>query len=212
MSAGPVERPSRYEYTDGRPSHTHDYLRPGLHRFLAGQKPGRLFEVGCGNGAMAASMHELGFDVVAIDSSESGIAQARAHHPGIRFEVGSAYDDLATSYGRFPVVVSLEVIEHLYDPRKFAARVFDLLAPGGVAYISTPYHGYFKNLALALSGRMDGHFTALWDGGHSKFWSMATLATLLREAGFVDLEFERVGRIPILAKSLVAIARKPAAR
>jgi 2-polyprenyl-6-hydroxyphenyl methylase/3-demethylubiquinone-9 3-methyltransferase len=78
----------------------------------------------------------------------------------------------------------------------------------GVAVISTPYHGYWKNLAQALTGKMDGHFTALWDHGHIKFWSMRTLGELLREAGFVDVRFERVGRVPALAKSMVAVARK----
>ena len=71
-----------------------------------------------------------------------------------------------------------------------------------------PYHGYWKNLALALTGRMDAHFTAMWDHGHIKFWSIATLGELLREAGFADLRFERVGRIPALAKSMIAVARR----
>jgi len=28
---------------------------------------------------------------------------------------------------------------------------------------------------------MDSHYAALWDGGHIKFWSRATLTTLLQE-------------------------------
>jgi 2-polyprenyl-6-hydroxyphenyl methylase/3-demethylubiquinone-9 3-methyltransferase len=55
---------------------------------------------------------------------------------------------------------------------------------------------------------MDMHFTALWEDGHIKFWSIETLSTLLREAGFRDIRFLRVGRIPPLAKSMIAIARK----
>ena len=62
---------------------------------------------------------------------------------------------------------------------------------------------------MTLTGRMDKHFTALWDHGHIKFWSMDTQGELLREAGFVDVRFECVGRIPPLAKSMIAIARKP---
>ncbi len=64
-------------------------------------------------------------------------------------------------------------------------------------------------LALALSGRMDAHFTALWDHGHIKFWSKRTLGELLREAGFVEIRFEWVGRVPALAKAMIAVARKP---
>jgi predicted HicB family RNase H-like nuclease len=54
---------------------------------------------------------------------------------------------------------------------------------GRFTVISTPYHGYWKNLMLALTGKMDAHFTALWDHGHIKFWSMRTLGELLREGG-----------------------------
>ena len=35
------------------------------------------------------------------------------------------------------------------------------------------------------------------------------LAILLEEAGFRDIRFERVGRIPPLAKAMIAVARKP---
>lgn len=47
--------------------------------------------------------------------------------------------------------------------------------------------------------------------GHIKFWSFLTLGTLLREAGFTDIRFLRVGRIPPLAKSMIAVARRPSA-
>jgi 2-polyprenyl-6-hydroxyphenyl methylase/3-demethylubiquinone-9 3-methyltransferase len=62
---------------------------------------------------------------------------------------------------------------------------------------------------LAISGKMDSHFTALWDGGHVKFFSIRTLSELLKEAGNPDVQFLRLGRIPVLAKSMVAIIQKP---
>jgi len=123
---------------------------------------------------------------------------------------GSAYDDLTMKYGQYPVVTSLEVVEHVFFPRQYALTLYSLLEFGGVTIISTPYHSYLKNLAISITGKMDKHFTALWDYGHIKFWSMKTLSKLLREVGFVDIRFVRVGRIPVLAKSMIAIARKPA--
>lgn len=169
----------------------------------------RVIDVGCGNGATAGMLGSLGFEVTAIDPSISGIKIAKASYPNATFEIASAYDDLATRFGTFPLLVSLEVIEHCYAPREFAKSVFDLLEPGGKAFISTPYHGYLKNLALAITGKLDAHFTALWDGGHIKFWSIKTLRDLLTEVGFEHIEFQRVGRIPPLAKSMVAVATKP---
>ena len=41
------------------------------------------------------------------------------------------------------------------------------------------------------------------------FCDKSALVELLREAGFVHLRFERVGRVPALAKSMIAMARKP---
>ena len=100
-------------------------------------------------------------------------------------------------------------MEHVFAPREYARRVFDLLESGGYAVISTPYHGYVKNLALVVSGKMDAHFTPLWDYGHIKFWSVKTLGQLLPVAGFTDIKFHRVGRFAPIAKSMIAVARKP---
>ena len=139
-----------YAYTHGGKTYEHDYwVRPAL-AILPKQQHRRLFDLGCGNGAIAADLQSAGFDVTGVDASESGIANANLAHPAIKLHVGSAYDDLAARYGRFPIVVSFEVVCYMYDPRSFDGAVFDLLQPGGLALISTPYHGYLKNLVVAL--------------------------------------------------------------
>jgi 2-polyprenyl-6-hydroxyphenyl methylase/3-demethylubiquinone-9 3-methyltransferase len=160
---------------------------------------------------VAHALSHHGYEVIGVDASPSGIAQAKRAFPELSLHVGSAYDPLAARYGTFQAVLSLEVIEHLYAPRDFVRGAFDLLEPGGTLLVSTPYHGYLKNLALAVCGAMDRHFTALWDGGHIKFFSMRTLSALLNEVGFVNINYARVGRVPPLAKSMVATAQKPPA-
>lgn len=168
----------------------------------------RIFEIGCGNGATARDLSSIGYDVTGIDPSVSGISVANEAFPELSLAVGSAYDDLSATYGQFPCVLSLEVIEHCYYPRKYMQTISELLEDGGVGIISTPYHGYWKNLAMALMGKMDFHFTALWDGGHIKFFSIRTMSQLLEEFGFKNIRFVRVGRIPILAKSMVVTFEK----
>ncbi|MGK2927928.1 MAG: class I SAM-dependent methyltransferase [Lysobacterales bacterium] len=199
-----------YSYRSPGPGWSNNYLWEPLKRILFKENPKdrRVFEIGCGNGATANMLHEHGFAVTAIDPSESGIRVATESYPSVTFALRSAYDDLADEYGTFPTVVSLEVVEHCFWPRKYAETIYNLLEPNGLAIISTPYHGYLKNLALAVSGKFDFHFTALWDGGHIKFWSINTLGQLLFEAGFKSVDFVRVGRIGPLAKSMIAVARK----
>jgi 2-polyprenyl-6-hydroxyphenyl methylase/3-demethylubiquinone-9 3-methyltransferase len=62
---------------------------------------------------------------------------------------------------------------------------------------------------LAASGKLDAHFTALWDGGHIKFWSRGTLSALLQDAGFEVVAFRGAGRWPWLWKSMLIAARRP---
>jgi 2-polyprenyl-6-hydroxyphenyl methylase/3-demethylubiquinone-9 3-methyltransferase len=202
---------SEYHYNSAQPTWANQYLWPKLKKLVQSNATAgtRVFEIGCGSGATAGMLAELGYSVTAIDPSSSGINLASRAYPHVSFAERSAYDDLAKEFGSFPVVVSLEVIEHCFYPRKYADAVFSLLEPGGVAIISTPFHGYFKNLALAVAGKFDFHWSPLWDGGHIKFWSENTLSALLKERGFSEVYFVRVGRIPPLAKSMIAVARKP---
>jgi 2-polyprenyl-3-methyl-5-hydroxy-6-metoxy-1,4-benzoquinol methylase len=150
-------------------------------------------------------LSRLGFHATGVDTSETGVAIAKNSYPHISVAVGSAYDDLASTYGTFPLVISLEVIEHCTNPRAFVRTFMSLIAPGGIGLLSTPYHGYTKNLALAVTGKMDAHFGALWDGGHVKFFSPSTLGHLLNVAGAGSVAIERIGRIPPLAKSMLAV-------
>ena len=131
----------------------------------------------------------------------------------MQFSLGDVEEDLSPDPFQaesFDVVVSTEVVEHLYRPRQLVQNAFRLLKPSGHFIVSTPYHGWLKNVVLALSGKMDNHFTALWDGGHIKFWSRETLSALLTEKGFTDLRFVGAGRVPYIWKSMILIARKPA--
>jgi 2-polyprenyl-3-methyl-5-hydroxy-6-metoxy-1,4-benzoquinol methylase len=203
---------SGYKHEDASLNEAHGYLLPAtidlLKRTSSSVREKTLFDLGCGNGSIANRIAELGFRVTGVDPSVEGVAQANRHYPNLNVRIGSAYEDLRSQFGTFSYVLSLEVVEHLYSPKIFASNVYNLLDDGGYAIISTPYHGYFKNLALAATNKFDKHFTVMWDHGHIKFWSINTLTRLLKEAGFKSVEFKRLGRIPPLAKSMIAIARK----
>jgi 2-polyprenyl-3-methyl-5-hydroxy-6-metoxy-1,4-benzoquinol methylase len=197
-----------YQYRSDRASHTNTYLWGPLLKELRRNQIQRAFDLGCGNGALARFLTEQKIETAGVDPSEAGISIARQANPQLRLEVGSAYDDLKSRFGAYPAVVSLEVVEHVYYPRQYATCIANLLEPGGIALISTPYHSYLKNVVLAVSGKMDAHFTALWDHGHIKFWSVKTLKKLLGEAGLTTKRIHRVGRFPLLAKSMLVVATK----
>ncbi len=105
-------------------------------------------------------------------------------------------------------IVASEVIEHLFRPRVLMRFAQAKLRPGGFLLLSTPYHGYTKNLILSLLNKWDFHHASHTDGGHIKFWSRRTLTRLLQAEDFDVIHFEGLGRLPLLWKSMLLIAQK----
>lgn len=202
-----------FGFKDAGASHMHCHFMPPLLALSGRVGPGtRVLDVGCGNGFTAGQFLERGCEVTGIDLSEQGIALARSAFPEGRFEILPADNDVLANLGcqPFDLVVSTEVVEHLYAPRPYVAGCFAALRPGGKFVLSTPYHSYLKNLVLALSGKWDRHADPLWDGGHIKLWSQSSLSRLLAEAGFVDLQFRGAGRLPGLWMTMVMSGVRPA--
>jgi len=188
----------------------HDYVVPEVLRLVGTQTKTacRVIDLGCGNGFVAGVLSRAGHQVVGIDVSEDGLNLAREAHPGVTFLRASVYEDgLARSIGHADVVLALEVVEHLYFPTRLFNLAFQILEPDGLLIASTPYHGYLKNLAIALMGRWDRHWEPRWEGGHIKFFSRATLSSMLHDSGFAVEKIVGVGRVPGLWKSMIVMAR-----
>ena len=166
-------------------------------------------DLGCGNGHIAGRLASLGYDVTGIDASHSGIRIAASTYPNVNFNEAHIDPNLPAPE-KFDLVISSDVIEHLYRPSDLLEAANSLLKPGGHILLGTPYHGYLKNLALAVAGRMESHFSALHDGGHIKFFSVKTLSQLLITHSFENPSFTFYGRAPWLWKNMICHARKPA--
>lgn len=196
-----------YKWTEERGKSSHGYLYKALKSLIGKiEKNQIILDVGCGNGLMTNSLIGEGYNVFGTDGSDTGIEIADNQNAGRFFVQDLSSEDLPKELQdiKFNLIISTEVIEHLYNPRSyidFCKRVL-MKNGGGEIIISTPYHGYLKNLVMATTGKMDPHFTALWDGGHIKFWSRKTLTQLLEEFGFKILEFKGSGRFPYLWKSM----------
>jgi hypothetical protein len=74
-------------------------------------------------------------------------------------------------------------------------------ADQGYLIITTPYHGYLKNLVISLLNKWDFHFTALRRGGHNKFFSRRTITRLLTDNGFNVVGFSGVGGSPTCGRA-----------
>jgi len=201
---------SEYDYSSKSPCHTFFYILGPLVTMLDMDVNKCILDLGCGNGAIANHLISLGYNVYGADASESGIAIAREQNPDRFFiqdlSTGELPDELRGI--KFDTIISTEVIEHLYDPYKFIEFCSKVLAASnGELILSTPYHGYLKNLVLGIFNKWDGHYDPLWQGGHIKFWSVKSLTRLLNQYNFKVTDFKGCGRLPYLWMSMLVKAK-----
>jgi 2-polyprenyl-3-methyl-5-hydroxy-6-metoxy-1,4-benzoquinol methylase len=182
----------------------HRWILPVVSHWLDREQARRILDIGCGNGAFTNALAGARRELLGIDASESGIEIARRSAGQAEFLRAAIDSPLPPDlHGYFDTVISMEVIEHLLLPRDLFRRAREALARDGHLIVSTPYHGYWKNLALAVTGKFDEHWHPLRDYGHIKFFSVRTLTQLFREEGFQLKDCTRVGRVPWLARSMV---------
>lgn len=200
-----------YGWTTAQQPQSTSYIAPKIKEILKSLGVRRVADLGAGNGGLCAEVAQLNYDVVGIEYDRHGVEIAKKTYPGIPFYNFGVQDDpreLLLKEAPFQAVISTEVIEHLFSPHLLPNYAHAILSEGGHLLISTPYHGYLKNLALSVFNKWDKHHTALWHGGHIKFWSRSTLTELLENNGFSVIAFFGVGRFPFLWKSMILIARK----
>lgn len=187
------------------------YIAPEIIAILKKLGARRILDLGAGNGILCSELVTAGFEAVGVEYDKDGVKVAVSTYPQIPFYNYGVQDDPAELLEReppFDAVVSTEVIEHLFSPHLLPLYALATLGAGGHLILTTPYHGYLKNLALAVMDKWDKHHTALWHGGHIKFWSRKTLTQLLNKNGFEVVGFSGVGRLPYLWKSMVLVAKR----
>jgi SAM-dependent methyltransferase len=104
--------------------------------YLEQMTPGRLLEIGCGDGARLALFRDAGWTVegVEVDSNAATVA-SRKHAVLVR-----KCDLLELQYpgGQFDAIILNHVIEHAHEPRVLVAECYRILKPGGTFVAVTP--------------------------------------------------------------------------
>jgi 2-polyprenyl-6-hydroxyphenyl methylase/3-demethylubiquinone-9 3-methyltransferase len=165
-------------------------------------RPLSVLEIGAGGGKLGAKFVEKGIRYVGLEPVAAEIEKAHRNHPTLKVMQASCYDEPgALDLGKFDLVYSNDVIEHLYEPRRLASFSAAHLNPGGIVVCGTPHYGsYLRNLLISLTNRWDHHHTVLWDGGHIKFFSKSTLHQIWSEGGFNNFSWGEIPshRLPIM--------------
>jgi SAM-dependent methyltransferase len=168
-----------------------------IERIVSAEPNGPLLDVGCATGELLDAAAEAGYETHGIELSRWAADITERRHP-VERETLSRLADRPELRGRFGVATMMGVIEHIEDPLTELRSLHGMMRPGGVAYF---YTGDYR----AWLPRLLGKRWWWYQGMHIQYFSAASLARLLRRAGFEPLPALRhtvVFRAASIANSL----------
>jgi 2-polyprenyl-3-methyl-5-hydroxy-6-metoxy-1,4-benzoquinol methylase len=136
----------------------------------------RLLDVGSNFGHFLKEAGQR-FDATGIEISKTAVERSRSMFD-VRNFVGSVYEPPPEARGPWDAITSWDVIEHVPDPAGALERMRDLLAPGGMLFLSTPDAG------AAVARAMGSRWHYLDPIQHIVLFGRKNLSTLLEKSGF----------------------------
>jgi 2-polyprenyl-3-methyl-5-hydroxy-6-metoxy-1,4-benzoquinol methylase len=166
---------------------------------LDGIAPGRLLDVGCGDGTRIGQLRTLGWEVCGQDLDPAAIRYAR-ETLGLQVFLGQL-EDAPFPSDSFDCVTLNHVIEHVQDPIRLLEQSRRFLKKGGRLVMITPNVESFAHK----------HFGRLWRGleppRHLHLFSSRTLSSVTQAAGFSEITSLRtsVANAQVFAHGALAV-------
>jgi SAM-dependent methyltransferase len=158
-------------------------LRATFHRFMLNLKNrhltgGALLEVGCGYGYLLEEAKGFFGKRIGTELSHHAVELASKRADYI-YEGGI---DQLPAEDKFDCIMTIQVMEHIYQPRSFLENLYKHLKPGGKMVIVTPDMG-------CLWRRLMGQrWPAFKIPEHILYFNRTTLRKLMREVGLVNIK------------------------
>ena len=170
------------EYHTGGTSRLYDLLLKGLCRerrkTFSDRPPGRILDIGCGNGELLHTLVDQGWEAYGVDLSAAACELAATQ--GLSVHCGTL---TSASFPAefFDVVMAWHVLEHLPDPRAELSEARRVLRGNGLLVVEVPN---YDSLTSRICGK---RWWGLDVPRHLEHFNRATLERLLEESGFTPL-------------------------
>ena len=168
-----------------------EFGNPALLRTVRAHLPagGAVLDVGCASGGLLAALGDHAGRREGIELDPVAAAAAGSHADAVH--VGRV-DEVDVPVAGFDVVVLGDVLEHLPDPLVALRRAQDWLRPEGRLVVSLPNVAHWTVRVGLLRGRWEYRDSGILDDTHLRFFTWASGARLVAEAGFEIEEREAV--------------------
>lgn len=154
---------------------------------------GRILEIGFLDTDLLRRLNTSGWQVEGTDLDLGAVESAR--RAGWTAHCADITDKLFDRR-RYEAVLAIAVLEHVEDPRRFVARVQELLVPGGLVLLQLPN---VRSFAAWISSRSRQGWDMYTEPGHLYHYRRDHLESLLEKAGF-GLAFYRTATIRVRGK------------
>jgi len=165
------------------------------------QPPGRLLDIGSGNGRLLYLAQQAGWDVMGLELSSS-MAEFVAKELGIEVLVANFLEPTPEleRVGTFDVVVLRHVLEHLPDPLLTMEKIGALLQPEGYLLLEMPnIEAATKKWSRFVvgTGLYKRKFSADFMAGHCNEYSRQSTNFLAARTGFRVVRWETYSMKPL---------------
>ncbi|MCX6253718.1 MAG: class I SAM-dependent methyltransferase [Bacteroidia bacterium] len=128
-----------------------------------------IFDIGGGNGFVAAELERNGFKTVLVDPGLNGVRNAgKRELPNI---ICSTLEDAGFKKECISAIGLFDVLEHIREDLDFLKNIRDVLKDKGMLYLSVPAY----NFLWSEEDKISGHF---------RRYSKRTISNLLKSTGF----------------------------
>jgi 2-polyprenyl-3-methyl-5-hydroxy-6-metoxy-1,4-benzoquinol methylase len=141
----------------------------------------KILDVGCGDGYFCQEFIKMGYIVSGIDISIEALKIAKKNNPKGNFIIHDLSENLPFKDNYFDFIWCSEVLEHLLLPYFLLCEIKRVLQTNGKLFLTVPYHGLLKNIAIALFN-YEKHYDPEYV--HIRFFSIKSLSGIVNKAGF----------------------------
>ena len=160
-----------------------------------------ILDIGCGGGILSEALAASGGQVTGIDLASSALSAARAHQEisglSIDYRHTTAESLADEAPAQFDVIVCMELLEHVPDPRSILSASRRLAKPGGDIFFSTINRTWLARLlvifvaesVLKIVEKGTHHYQKFIKPRQLAAWAKETNLSVSDCSGFLYLPF-----------------------